>query len=96
MVRSNNNVNSSYLKNPVEFSCQSPKHLRRNILLCTEWSLNLTNIYLTKSSILVIAKYMEKNLDITKPRYGERILPAFQLTLRSSIEVPLCNHAFHG
>ena len=36
------------------------------------------NLYITKSSIFftaVIVKYMEKDLDITKPRDSEQILP---------------------
>ena len=45
-----------------------------------QWNLDLTNLYLTKTSIQrtvffapVIKKYMKKNLDITKPRFNERI-----------------------
>ena len=45
------------------------------------WKLDITNHYITKSSVqrtifftLVIVKYMENNLDITKPR-NEQILP---------------------
>ena len=45
--------------------------------LTTEW-----NLYFAKSSVkrtifftLVTVKYMEKNLDITKPRYSKQILP---------------------
>ena len=47
-----------------------------------QWNLDVTTLYITKSSVLrttlftpVIVKYMEKNLDITKPRYSEQILP---------------------
>ena len=47
-----------------------------------QWSLDITNLYITKSSVqrtifltLVIAKYMKKYLDITKPRYSKQIFP---------------------
>ena len=47
-----------------------------------QWNLDIANVYITKSSVQrtilyapVIAKYVEKNLDISKPRYSEHILP---------------------
>ena len=47
-----------------------------------QWNLDIANVYITKSSVQrtilyapVIAKYVEKNLDIWKPRYSEHILP---------------------
>ena len=52
------------------------------LLMHIQWNLDITNLFITKYSgswtILltpVIAKYMEKNLDIMKPRYSEQILP---------------------
>ena len=51
-------------------------------------SLDITNLYITKSLVWqtifctpVTAKYMEKNLDITTPRYSEQILPILDLSL---------------
>ena len=50
--------------------------------LYVQWNLNMTNLYITKSSVELtvflipaIVKSMEKNLDLTKPHYGEHILP---------------------
>ena len=47
-----------------------------------EWNLDITNLYITKSSLQrtiffnpAIIKYIKDNLDITKPRYRELILP---------------------
>ena len=47
-----------------------------------QWNLDITNLYITKSSLQqtiffapVIVKYMEKNLHLTKRRYGKHILP---------------------
>ena len=47
-----------------------------------QWNLDKTNLYITKSSVQrtifftpVVVKYMKKDLDITKLRYSEQILP---------------------
>ena len=47
-----------------------------------QWNLDITNLYITKSPVWrtiffipVTAKWMKKNLDITKPRSSEQILP---------------------
>ena len=48
-----------------------------------QWNRDITNLYITKSTvkqticfaITVTANYIGKNLDITKPRYIEHILP---------------------
>ena len=47
-----------------------------------QWNLDITNLYITKPSVQrtiffspVIVKYTKKNLEITKPRYSELILP---------------------
>ena len=47
-----------------------------------QWNLDKTNLYITKSSVQrtifftpVVVKYMKKDLDITKLRYNEQILP---------------------
>ena len=44
-----------------------------------QWNLDLTNLYITKSSVKwtifftpIIVKNMNKNLDVTKPRYNEQ------------------------
>ena len=46
------------------------------------FAFDITNLYITKSSVQqtiffapVIVKYMEKNLNLTKRRYGKHILP---------------------
>ena len=53
-------------------------------VFCAEqqWNLDTTNLCIRKSSVYrtifftpVTAKYMKKNLDITKPRYSQQILP---------------------
>ena len=60
-----------------------------------QWCLDITNLYITKSSVqrticltLVIAKYMKKYLDITKPRYSKQNYFASPLAV-CHIEVPL-------
>ena len=59
-----------------------PPHLDRPSRFSLQWNLDITNLYIMKSSLErtifftpVIVKHMEKKLDITKPRYSEQILP---------------------
>ena len=56
---------------------ETPQTLKRSLKDVIQW-----NLYITKSSVQrtislpqSMVKYMEKNLDITKPCYNEHILP---------------------
>ena len=51
-------------------------------MLKIQWNLDITNLYITKTFVErtifftpAIVKCMKKNLDKTKPRYSEQILP---------------------
>ena len=69
------NIGCSRLKNSLTVEPRYNEPLHNEVL-------GITNLYITKSSVELtvflipaIVKYMEKNLDLTKPHYGEHILP---------------------
>ena len=66
----------------IEMRMSTRRHPMHLILSFVQWNLDIMNLYLTMSSVLRtiffthgMIKYAKKNLEITKLRYTEQILP---------------------
>ena len=86
-----NNIRLTIKKKNCEFECCERKQMRyyeKNFLVNAEYvrilnclsylhslTINIVNVRRTIFLAPVIVKYLEKNLDTTKPRYSEHILP---------------------